>query len=127
MGGCTFRNVGVSKRGAKDAFDNLVNEAQYIYGHDGYTGTIAEKRSFILIDTPKTDCPFDHECPLLQVDPFDYSDKLIDEGDARVNDKWGDAGCIELKGGHLNQVLEKRHLNPDEGWRAFIFFGWASE
>ena len=35
---------------AAEAFHNAVNEAQYLHGHGGYTGTIAEKSSFVLID-----------------------------------------------------------------------------
>jgi hypothetical protein len=41
--------------------------------------------------------------------PFAYAEKLIDDCDPRVDDKWGDAGCI--------------HVKDDE----YLFFGWASE
>ncbi len=46
-------------------------------------------------------------------DSFDGSAKeyawtLIDEGDARIDDKWGPAGCIKTEEG-------------------FVFFGWASD
>lgn len=34
--------------------------------------------------------------------------KMVFDGDPRIDDKWGDAGCIDL----------------GDGW--FLFFGWAS-
>jgi hypothetical protein len=37
------------------------------------------------------------------------ADRAIDEGDARIDDKWGPAGCVPLADGR------------------FYFFGWASE
>jgi hypothetical protein len=42
MGACDFESVGFGKT-ANDAFRQAVSEAQYEYGHGGYTGTIAEK------------------------------------------------------------------------------------
>lgn len=96
MGACTFfvKGRGLS---AKDAFQDLVEAAQYDHGHSGYTGTIAEKLSFVMINLPEGR------------EPGDYADDLIDRQDARINDKWGPAGCFDLGGGE------------------YYFFGWASE
>lgn len=40
MGACNFIEFGVGKT-AKDAFDALVEEAIYYYGHSDYNGTIS--------------------------------------------------------------------------------------
>ena len=62
----------------------------------GYTGTIAEKHNFNVI-------------PLKEgLEPREYADKLIDDCDPRIDDKWGPAGCFDLGGGR------------------YFFFGWAS-
>ena len=95
MGSAVFMTI--AKGGdAREAFISAVREAQYNYGHAGYTGTIAEKDSFTVI-------------PLAEgVTPDDYVDQLIGKMDERVNDKWGPAGCFEL------------------GEGKYLFFGWAS-
>ncbi len=85
-----------SGKNAREAFSAAVEDAAYWHGHGGYTGTIAEKSSFVMID-----CPDD-------VDPEEYAEKLMDEDDHRIDDKWGPAGCIDLGEGQ------------------YLFFGWAS-
>jgi hypothetical protein len=88
--------VGARGEDAKTAFNRAVENAAYEYGHGGYTGTIAEKDSFIEIELPKG------------LDPVAEADRLIDEDDERVADKWGPAGCFSL------------------GDSRYLFFGWAS-
>lgn len=95
MGAQTFFTR-VKGKDAKTAFAKAVDEACYEYGHRGYTGTIAEKNSFVMITVPAG------------ADPVEYSRKLINEEDSRVDDKWGPAGCIDAGNGE------------------FLFFGWAS-
>jgi hypothetical protein len=95
MGAETFVNV-ANGDSAKQAFSEAVKEAQYDYGHAGYTGTIAEKDSFVMISCPDG------------IDPFKFAEQLINEGDERIDDKWGPAGCIDCKNGK------------------YVFFGWAS-
>jgi len=96
MGATTFE---CEARGstAQGAFDLAVKEAQHDYGHSGYTGTIAEKETFVQIPLPEG------------ADPFVYADSLVDSYDERIEDKWGPAGCFDLGDG------------------LFYFFGWASE
>jgi hypothetical protein len=96
MGACTFGTTAKGKT-AEEAFTTARKEAQYESGHGGYTGTIAEKTNFTMI-----------ECPA-GMDPYEFAHGLIDKGDRRVDDKWGPAGCIKIKDGE------------------FYFFGWASE
>jgi hypothetical protein len=97
MGASTFVNF--SKITSKDeAFRHLVEEAQYEYGHGGYTGTIAEKGDSVDVGTVAT-----------KKEAYDLANKLLDEDDDRISDKWGPAGCITITEG------------------GYVFFGWASD
>jgi hypothetical protein len=51
MGACDFRTVANGKTAA-EAFRNAVTDAAWEYGHGGYTGTIAEKHNYIVVDVP---------------------------------------------------------------------------
>jgi hypothetical protein len=86
MGASTFE---VTSWGStpQEAFSNAVDQAQYDYGNAGYTGTIAEKSEFTIISVPKQ----------WEGNEEEYAYKLIDDGDPRVDDKWGPAGCILLE------------------------------
>jgi hypothetical protein len=94
MGGSDFYTYGTGTT-AKEAFKSAVSEAQYEYGHRGYTGSLAEKESFIMI-------------PAGSASPDELAEKLMDECDDRICDKWGPAGCI------------------DAGDGRYLFFGSAS-
>jgi len=83
-------------KNAHEAFEKAVSVAHYNYGHRGYTGTIAEKSSFIVIDPPVFGTA------------EEYVKDLIDNRDSRIGDKWGPAGCIKC------------------GENEYLFFGWAS-
>lgn len=102
MGACVFEHWGFGKT-AKEAFKQAHDEACYDYGHAGYTGTLAEKDSFIVIEMPNGLDKDDNDVV------EEFARKLIDDDDERVDDKWGDAGCIKGK---------------DD---SYLFFGWASE
>ena len=52
MGASEFFNVAEGKT-ADAAFKKLVAQAQWEHGHGGYSGTIAEKRSFVEFARPK--------------------------------------------------------------------------
>jgi len=95
MGACDFMQSAKGSS-AKEAFRTAVDDALYEYGHRGYTGSLAEKDSFVMIPLPEGE------------DPIEYAGKLIHECDPRIDDKWGPAGCI--------------HVRDD----VYLFFGWAS-
>lgn len=81
-----------------DAFWNAHSEACAANGILGYTGTIAEKSSYVVINATT------------QMEPAKarkLAESLIDREDPRIDDKWGPAGAIRTT----------------EGW---LFFGWAS-
>ena len=101
MGATDFINFGVGSD-AKEAFSTLVSSAKYENGHGGYTGTIAEKSSFVMITPPSTVDVSDKR----QV--RDYIDTLLDDDESSISDKWGPAGCIKTAEG-------------------YYFFGWAAE
>lgn len=84
----------------KVAFREAQEAARYNYGHSGYTGTIAEKDSAVIITEAGT---------LAYSEALELADTLLD--DPRVDDKWGPAGAI--------RVSDTTH----DGW---LFFGWAS-
>lgn len=94
MGSATFVHTRTSEKTAEEAFRAARQEAQYERGHSGYTGTIAEKDSFVMLPT--------RDDMNLEETIWHYLRK-----DARIDDKWGPAGCIKT----------------DDG---FTFFGWAS-
>lgn len=98
MGATTFYVVGEGVS-ARQAFEDLVEQAQHEHGHGGGTGTIAEKDEFALIPAPTFNNDGEVEA---------YAEHLINAGDPRVDDKWGPAGAIELPGGGR-----------------WLFFGWS--
>lgn len=95
MGGTTFMTRARGKT-AREAFDEAKAYAQHMHGHGGYTGTIAEKYSFTVINAPPGS------------DPRKFAQGLLDEADPRVDDKWGPAGCVKVAEGE------------------YLFFGWAA-
>ena len=95
MGGCTFWTHADGKT-AEAAFDSAVKEARYQHRHGGYSGTIAEKTSFTVVEVP------------MGREPRDFAQEILDNDDKRVSDKWGPAGCVKLTEGK------------------WLFFGWAS-
>ena len=83
---------------ANEAFSVARADALYAHGHNGYTGSIAEKSSFRLVPL--------HESVIKDQTTFILKiESLIDN---EFSDKWGPAGCVELKEGE------------------YYFFGWAS-
>jgi hypothetical protein len=102
MGASTFIQSANGKT-AKEAFNNAVDDAAYDHGHGGYTGTIAEKDRFVICSS-EVFASYD--------EAYDFADKLIEDGDARIDDKWGPAGCVSFK--------TKDKIS-------YMFFGWASD
>ena len=105
MGAETFMQSAKGKT-VKEAFVNAIDEARYRFGNDGYTGSIAEKHSYVEITIPSV---FDSSHDKSSMNhAVAYADHLIGEDDHRIDDKWGPAGAIKV---------------GDDTW---LFFGWAS-
>jgi|11_taG_2_1085331.scaffolds.fasta_scaffold00138_5 hypothetical protein len=101
MGSSTFY-LSTSAENASQAFSNLVFEAKHDYGSAGYTGTIAEKEYYTMASSEP-----------LEISAADsLAANLLN---TRYSDKYGPAGCIELKKEHSAQL------------KKFLFFGWAAE
>lgn len=71
---------------AIEAFNRAVEQARYESGAGGYTGTIAEKGSFVVIQREAVSF---REAEVL-------ANKLQRDQDPRVDDKWGPAGAIPV-------------------------------
>lgn len=97
MGAMPFYGTVGEGKTVHDAFVNAVEQAAYWNGHGGYTGTIAEKDSWI--EFPGV---FTYD------EAEELAAKLIEDDDPRISDKWGPAGALQLTDG------------------AWWFFGWAS-
>lgn len=101
MGAMTFFTTG-SGAGVRPAFLEARERAAWEHGHGGYTGTLAEKGEYVVIQAE----------PLPLQEAAELGQKLIDEQDPRIDDKWGPAGAIAIGEG-----------DTITGW---LFFGWAS-
>jgi hypothetical protein len=95
MGACTFEQYGQGKT-AQEAFRRARDEAAWEHGHGGYTGTLAEKHEFVEIPVPEGE------------NASTFANRLMDEDDERISNKWGPAGCVKT------------------GDDTYLFFGWAS-
>jgi hypothetical protein len=100
MGAAEYEERIIGFGTAQEAFNYAVKEARYMYGHGGYTGTIAEKDSFRMVYVPPGE------------DPIQYAEKILFEDKSQHCDKWGPANCVEF--------LDER------GRKGFYFFGIAS-
>jgi hypothetical protein len=101
MGADTFTQFHPGEQPSQDAFRQARDQARYDHGHAGYSGTLAEKDSCVVIN----------EEGLSMQDAVDRAEELVSMEDPRINDKWGPAGAIRISDG------------KDQGW---LFFGWAS-
>lgn len=109
MGALEFYNFYIGRKSPEDAFKELREEAAWESGRGGYSGTIYEKDSYVMMHCPK------------RKDPDKYADEIIDD-----NEKWGPAYCIEVKGAYLKKAKERFGYKGKRNIKAYIFCGWAS-
>ena len=86
MGGTTFETWQMGHPNVGVAFDRAYDQAVHEHGHGGYTGTLAEKGDYVVID--------DEPRPLAEARRL--AQRLIEAGDQRIDDKWGPAGAIAI-------------------------------
>jgi hypothetical protein len=140
MGACDFVQEGIGKD-AKDAFWKAQDEAAYLYGHGGYSGSLAEKGDFVDLTTIVTRYAKDNGYKYPQDRTItqivyaalggldEWSKKRLNSKwhnlaktiGQYVDDKWGPAGMIELRGSRSKEL--KRGTR---GKTAYVIFGWAS-
>jgi hypothetical protein len=101
MGAAYFR-VYYPGTDPRPSFNDAVSSAAYEYGHGGYTGTIAEKDSYVMRNGGKP-------VPKKEAKEFAYRD-------GEENDKWGPAYCIA--------VSDDADPSKIVG---HLFYGYASE
>jgi len=94
-----------------EAFHQACELARYQYGHDGYTGTIAEKYNYTVISATS----------YTLAEATELARRLIRTEDPRVDAPRGPAGAIAVNQATPAAVAEQ--AEPD-GW---LFFGWAKE
>lgn len=88
MGAYDFITPG-SGQDIENAFLGAREEAAMEYGHGGYTGTIAEKRDFVLVA----------DSPMSPAAAEQYAQHLLETNDERIRDKRGPAGAIPVDDG----------------------------
>jgi hypothetical protein len=124
-------------RTAAAAFDKAVADAQYDYGHAGYTGTIAEKSGYVMAGqvssrhVDRLESYFnkyygweDIHGPNQGRIPEVMREVVAKYADI-YDDKWGPAVCFEVTGIRAKEIKERagRKGTMDKVW---IFMGWAS-
>jgi hypothetical protein len=87
-------------------FLRAVDQAKYEFGHGGYTGTLAEKDSYVVIG--------DAAGP---AEALTKAQQLLNDNDPRVDDKRGPAGII---------LYPWTIASSGEAVRKALIFGWAS-
>lgn len=92
------------------AFHQACEHARYECGHNGYTGTIAEKDRYEVVDAPR--------CTLAQA--ASLARRLMRAEDTRFNTKDGPAGAVAV----YPATPAAAEPEPPEGW---VFFGLARE
>lgn len=102
MGALTFQSYAEGADVDK-TFQAAVDQALYDHGHSGYTGTIAEKDSYVIIEA----------APMTPEAAEKLADKLIRDNDERICDKRGPAGAIAVKGG--TRTLEHLPIPQRDG------------
>ena len=119
MGATNYITVSKGKN-AKEAFESARSQAQWDYGHGGYTGTIAEKDSFVQFQRPAGTRQATVKNVVYGMGWYG-EDKAVTKLEKKYpkfpirkmmrvwDDKWGPSACMELK--------------P----KVYIFFGMASE
>ena len=86
MGANSFYTEVQGEPDVKAAFAKAKRDSQFERGHGGFTGEIAEKHDFVIVTTKVCS---GHEASEL-------ADRLINEQDPRIDDKWGPAGAIPI-------------------------------
>jgi len=132
MGATNFKSVGIG-RDANKAFSELVKDASHRRGHEGYTGTIAEKDDFVMVNLlPRI--KVDNVIDIIETYCFDkLKGKRLPKGVSEYDikrwsdifeDKWGPALCVEIRGQKAKEI--RKRAGRARG-KVFVFFGMASE
>ncbi|WP_030571010.1 hypothetical protein [Streptomyces aureocirculatus] len=83
------------------AFNAARSHHRWEYGHSGFTGTVAEKDTVVLIDEPRRS----------EQEATARAEQLVHADDPRISCKWGPAGALPI--------------TTDSGERGWLLFGTA--
>tara|TARA_Y100001973_G_C5104288_1_gene284301 strand:+ start:335 stop:676 length:342 start_codon:yes stop_codon:yes gene_type:complete len=98
-------------KNAEEAYEYLIEEAQWEHGHSGYNGTISTSDGFFIRK----------EHPRYGTKKFW---KFVDDTmDGTKFDRWN---CIELKGAALKKAKEESGYKGKRNIKAFYFWGLAA-
>ena len=101
--GAHFFQVTASGNDAEQAFWTAVFDARERHGEEGYTGTIAEKDSFEVVDRMEGETDEDIVLRIRELE-----EKANNPSADGLAGKWGPAACVQT------------------GEYEYLFFGWAS-
>ncbi len=113
MGATNFGMYTVGKyKSAREAYNELCEEATYEYGHDPYSGTIATTNGFFVVENH----------PRVNTAKFDgWEGNYLDELEKR------ECACVPITGAALKKMKDNSRYKGKKGVKAFYFFGWAAE
>ncbi len=101
MGACEFYEYIDGDQTLDDAFAYAREDAAYMSGHGGYTGTVAEKNSVVAMSkTPQT-----------YQDAMANAYDFVESNNPKCAEKWGPGGAIRVR---------------DETHNGWLLFGMAS-
>src|SRR3954454_9961004 len=80
---------------AAAAFKAAVDRARYLYGHAGYTGTIAEKDDFATVTVPQGIDTHHFIAAALNGEVIEGCEKELARAEEVIDDKWGPAACVQ--------------------------------
>tara|TARA_R100001509_G_C4873299_1_gene217569 strand:+ start:639 stop:980 length:342 start_codon:yes stop_codon:yes gene_type:complete len=112
MGAFEARDYAIGRfKNATEAYNKLVEDAEYESGHNSYNGTISTSEGFKMI----------YEHPRYDTKKFW---KFVDNTmDGTKFDRWN---CIELKGATLKKAKEESGYKGKKNIKAFFFWGLAA-
>lgn len=73
----------------RSAFHDAARDARDEHGHGGYTGSIAEKDSYVVL----------HREPVTLAEAYRLAEGFMERNTQGVDDKYGPAGAIAVRGG----------------------------
>jgi hypothetical protein len=137
MGADQFQVIALG-RTAHIAFSKAVNQAQYDFGHAGYTGTIAEKDGYVFAGpvssrhVDRLEGYFgrvlygivDKHGPAQGRIPESMRDVITTHAET-YDDKWGPAVCLEITGVRAKEIKERQGRKGTMD-KVYIFLGTAS-
>lgn len=97
MGACDFVDL-VKEPDLEKAFNKAVDSAQYEHGHGGYSGSIAEKGNYVVINAkPRTEAEaFKFADAVMSAEWNEAATQAERAAYQQVRDKWGPAGAIAV-------------------------------